>query len=275
MFNLFDYEFIRNAFIAGVLIGLMLPFVGVIVFERRMTFVADSLGHINMSGIALTIFLSSLFPILMNYSIIIILIWSILSAILIEYLRDKYESYKELSIVLVYSLAVSLTIVFLGFSGSYNASLFNLLFGNINGVTNNQLLIILILETIFFIVFIIFRKKILLLALEEEYIKLYNINPTIYKYLTMILITVAITMAIKTIGVLLISSLIIIPLLTASLLSKNLKSTIIYAIIFTEVAIVLGIFISLYIQIATSAVIVLISVGMYLIVAVFRKLKKY
>ncbi|MFV0254955.1 MAG: metal ABC transporter permease [Erysipelotrichaceae bacterium] len=270
---MFSYQFMQNALMAGLMIGLILPMVGIIILLRKMTFIADSFGHINMAGVALAILLVNLLNLPMIYNILITLIWTIISAILIEYLRNKYKNYKELSILIVYSLSVALTMIFLSKSSGYNASIFNLLFGNINGIARADLFWILIVEILMLGVIFCNYRKIILLSLDEEYSKLYGINVDKNRYLMMILIAITITIAIETIGVLLVSSLISIPLLASAQLAKNLKLTLLFAILITEVAIILGIILGFILDLPTSAVIVIITIIVYLISSLISKLK--
>lgn len=269
--NPLTYQFFQNSIISGTLIATLLPLIGTIVLLRRMTFVADSFGHINMAGIAFSIFISSLIPSLANFSSIITFLWTVCAAILIEYLRDKYQNYKELSIAIVYSISIALMMIFLSLSGGYNSSLFSVLFGNINGVSSNELILIAVYTFFIYLIFAFNYRKILILALEEDYSKLYNVNVKFYKYLTMILISLAISLAIKTIGVLLVSSLMIIPLLAAGNISSTLKKTTIMGVIFTELSMILGIFISFYLNLPTSALIVLVAIAIYIISIKLKK----
>lgn len=271
MTQLLTYDLFQNALISGSIIAILLPIIGTLVLLRRMTFIADSFGHINMAGIALAILVSSIFPSLAAFSPLITILWTILAAILIEYLRDRYQDYKELSITIVYSLSIALMMVFLSLSGGYNSSLFSVLFGNINGINDTDVLTILLSSGIIISLIIFNYKKMLLLSLEEEYSKLYNVNVKRTKYLMMILIALSITIAIKAIGVLLVSSLIVIPLLASSNLAKNLKQTVIFAIVFTEVSMITGIFGSYYLNMPTSAIIVISATLIYLITIIFKR----
>lgn len=271
MLNLLTYELFRNGLIAITIIGILLPVVGVAVLLRRMTFIADSFGHINMAGIALAILISSVFPTLSGFSSIVTIVWTISAAIIIEFLRNKYKDYKELSITIVYSISIALMMIFLSLSGGYNSSLFSVLFGNVNGISQSDLLYITVSCAIILLIISLNYKKMLLLALEEEYAKLYNVNVGRIKYLMMVLIALSITIAIKAIGVLLVSSLIMIPLIAASNITTNLKKTVIYAIIFTEISMVLGLFTSYYLNMPTSAIIVLIAIIIYLITIKFKR----
>lgn len=271
MLNLLSYDLFQNSLIAGTAIALLLPFIGVVVLLRRMTFIADSFGHINMAGIAFAILITSIFPNLAGFTTLITIVWTISAAVLIEFLRDKYTDYKELSITIVYSVSIALMMIFLSLSDGYNSSLFAVLFGNINGISKNEVYGIAIMSIILLIITLFNYKKMLLLSLEEEYSKLYNVNVQWTKYLMMILIALSITIAIKAIGVLLVSSLIVIPLLAGSNIATNLKQSLIWAIIFTEISMILGIFSSYFLNMPTSAMIVIISIIIYLVTIKFKR----
>lgn len=264
--SIVSYGFMQNALIAGFIIGILLPLIGVLVLSRRMVFLADSLGHINMSGLAFASFLGTFSNVFAQYSFFIAVIWTILGAILIEYFRDKYKEYKEVSITIVYALSVALTMIFLNLSTGMNAGIFNILFGNINAISKSEVRLIVLIGIIVLIAFKFLYSKLMLLALEEEYLHLYGVNPKLYRYLSMVVVTLVISIAIKVVGVLLVSSLLLIPLLSGARVAKNLKQTYLFTMLFTEIAIISGIFIAYYVNLSTSAVIVIISLLIYLIV---------
>lgn len=269
--EMFNYGFMQNAYIVAFFIGLVIPLIGIVIFMRRMGFIADSLGHINMSGIAFAMFMTATFSVLSPYSLLLTMTWTILGALLIEYLRTKFENYKEVSIMIVYSLAVAMTILFLNLSTGYNAGLFNILFGNINTISDTQVKLISLLSIVVILIFTKLYRSLFLLGLEEDYIKMYGIKVRRLRYFSIVLITVVISMAIKVVGVLLVSSLLLIPLLAAIRLANNLKQTIILSIIITEFSLFSGIFISYYINISASAIIVLTSLLIYLLSVIFKR----
>ncbi len=269
--NIVKYSFIQNALIVGIILSFILPIIGIIILFRKFPFIADALGHINMSAIAFIYFLNSIFAISYFSSTIIMIVWSILGAILIEYFSHKFMHYKEVSIMIVYSVAISLTMIFLNLSVGFQSSLFNVLFGNINTITSFETVVIFVLSILILIVLKFTYKNIILISLEEKKSKLYKVNLTFYKYLSIILISLTITMAIKILGVLLVSSLILIPNLSAMRLSKSLRQTVIISICITLFSIVSGIFISYYLSLSTSAIIVLISVVIYMLSLLKKK----
>lgn len=272
--SILKYSFLQNSLFAGLILGVVLPIVGLIILLRKMPFIADALGHINMSSIAFLYLLNSFFAVSQFTSLIIVIMWSILGSILIEFLSQKYTHYKEVSIMLVYSIAISFTIIFLNMSTGFNDSFFNVLFGNINGISDTEVITIFIAAILIIITVFINYKKILIISIDNELAKLYGVKLKQTRYLIMILISLVITMAIKVLGVLLVSSLTLIPNLAAMKLAKSLKQAQIIAIIMTEISVVLGIIISYYLNVSSSAIIVLISVIIYAISVIKSSMKK-
>lgn len=259
----FEYDFLRNALFIGMLMGILLPIIGIVVLHRRMIFIADALGHMNMSAIAFSIYTTSIFASLTTYSSLITIIWTVAGAVLIEFLRDKFKAYKEVSIMLVSSFYVAMTMVFLSLSSGYNSSLFNILFGNINSVSTSQLWTTVVFTIAIVIIISLNYRKLLLFSLEEEYAKLYGVNYKFWKYFSIIIIAFVISFAIKIIGVLLVTSLLTIPILAAGRISTSLKKTFITSIIFTEISIVGGYITAYYLNISSSSIIVLFAIAIY------------
>lgn len=267
MISILSYDFMQNAIIAGLLIGMVTPIVGIFIILRRLTFIADSLGHINMAGIAFSMLVPSVIGSIVISNTVIVIVWTILCALLIELLRNKYSEYKEISIMIVYSLSVALTMVFLSLANGYNSSVFNILFGNINAISDSDIYMMVFLITSVLIYVVFKYKKILLFALDEEHAKLYGVKVEQMKYITMVIVAIIITLAIKVVGVLLVSSLVTIPILSAANLSKSLKQTLLYAFIITEISMVIGIFLGYFLNISTSAMIVITLLLFYLVSA--------
>jgi len=184
---------------------------------------------------------------------------------LIENIKSRFEVYKEIAIILTYTIAVALTSIFIYLGNGFNSSFFNFLFGNINTISSGELLVIFA-TLIFTICFVYFNyQKLVLISLEPATAFLYTKNVKLYNYLFMIILAIAITVAIKLVGVLMVSALIIVPVLTAMRLSKSLKKVFFVAILLSEFAIISGLFIAYYINLPSGAVIVLFSLMLYLI----------
>lgn len=258
------YSFLQNSLIVGMILGILLPLIGLIVLLRKMPNIADALGHINMSAIAFAYLVNTLIATTMFENILITVCWTILGAILIEYFRTKYQHNKEVAIMIVYSISIALTMIFMNFSSGFQSSLFSILFGNINTISNTEMYISLIIGICVLLIFKLNYKKMIILSFDEELSKIYNVNSVIQRYLIMVLLALVITIAIKILGILLVSALLLIPLLSAVRIATTLKKALILAIVFTEISIVFGIIIGYVLNVSTSAIIVIISVLIYI-----------
>ncbi len=265
MNNIFQYEYFQNSIFAALIIGLVLPIVGLIMLLRRKPYIAEAMGHISMSGVVFFFFLNSIFANFFGSSYLVIIIYSALGGILIEYLSTKYVYYKDVSIMIVYSIATASTIIFLDLTSGFRDNLFNILFGNINTISKADLGVLLVASIVILLVFYFDYKKIVVLSIDEEYSKIYKVNYNFQRYLSIVLISIAITLSIKVIGVLLVSSLVLIPNLAAMRIAKNLKSSLVIAIIITEFSMIFGIIIAYLLNVSSSAIIVFLTIIIYVL----------
>lgn len=142
--SLFEYEFLQNAFISGMLIGLIAPLLGVFVVVRRMSLIADALSHVTLAGIAASLLLekkvsafAGLNPIYLGMS------FSVIGSLFIEKLRTVYKHYQELAIPIILSAGVGISVIFISLADGFNTDLFSYLFGSISAVSRTDMLVIL------------------------------------------------------------------------------------------------------------------------------------
>ena len=276
---LFELEMLRFALIAGVFVGLLAPLIGTVVVIRRLSFIADTLSHFSLAGVALGVFLGSLTedtwissfvePIWMG------IIFSVVGTLLIEKLRGFYKNYKELSMPIIMSLGVALSGIFIALSENGNKNRTNsLLFGSIYAVDRQDLLLILLITTLIFIIIIVFYKKIITLCFDETYAKLSGINVKGLQLIITIVLALFISIFMEIIGVLLISSLMILPVASSILIGKSFKHSCLLSIVFSEISVIFGFIISFNVSIPTGPVIVLINILILVIIMFAKKVAK-
>ncbi|WP_081460829.1 metal ABC transporter permease [Desulfotomaculum nigrificans] len=133
--EIFQYEFMQRAFLAGLVVGIICPAVGLFVTLRRMSMISDALSHVCLSGVAAGL-LTGVHPVLAASA------FAVGGALLIEKLRSTFRTYSELSIAVILSVGVALGAILLGLGNGYNANFMSYLFGSIVAITNNDLKII-------------------------------------------------------------------------------------------------------------------------------------
>lgn len=257
--SMFSYNFMQFAMIVGLILGICLPIVGVIVYLRKIIFLSDTIGQISLTGASFGVFISSTVSNLVVNNFWMIIIFTIIGAIFIQFLNDKIKSNQEISLLITHSIAISLVMIFLSLAKSYGANLFNILFGNINSISAQDVMIIASLSIIVISLLLVKWRTIILVFIDEVSAKLRGINVTFYKYFTTILISVMIALAVKVVGVLLVATMLALPIVSTSLFSHNLKKVVLMSIVMAIISFEGGIMSSYVFDLPASALIVFIS----------------
>lgn len=257
--SMFSYNFMQFAMIVGLILGICLPIVGVIVYLRKIIFLSDTIGQISLTGASFGVFISSAVSNLVVNNFWMIIIFTIIGAIFIQFLNDKIKGNQEISLLITHSIAISLVMIFLSLAKSYGANLFNILFGNINSISAQDVMIIASLSIIVISLLLVKWRTIILVFIDEISAKLRGINVSFYKYFTTILISVMIALAVKVVGVLLVGTMLALPIVSASLFSRNLKNVVLMAIVMAIISFEGGIMASYVFDLPASALIVFIS----------------
>ncbi|MGG1573610.1 metal ABC transporter permease [Fictibacillus sp. NRS-1165] len=273
-FPFFQYEFLQNAFITGIMIGLLAPVLGVFIVVRRQSLIADALSHITLAGIAANLmlgrnvgFFSGLNPIYMG------MVFSVGGAVGIDQLRKVYKHYEELAIPIIMSAGIGLSVIFISLANGFNTDLFNYLFGSVLAVKKSDV------WTIFFILLIVFAfviflyKELFVLSFDEEQAAVSGIKGKWINFFFIVLVALVIASSMKIVGILLVSSLMTLPVAASIRLANGFKQTFLLSVVFGETAVILGLILSYYLDFAPGGTIVMISVIILLLSLLWKKLR--
>ncbi|MDD3712476.1 MAG: metal ABC transporter permease [Candidatus Izemoplasmatales bacterium] len=270
--DLFQQDFMLRALIAGIMLGVLAPLLGTFVVVRRLSFIADTLGHFSLVGISVSLFLSSIGIVtFFEKPLYLGIIFSIIGGLLIEMFRRSYNNFQEISMVIVISLGAALSAIFFSLSKK-TGSLYNYLFGSILTVTNYYIVLILITALIVAILFILFGKQILSVSFDESSAKFLGINVNLFQIVFIIMLSIVVSVLLESAGVLLISSMMVIPVAAGMKLGWSYKSTLIISIIFSELSVFFGLWLAYSLNIPSGAAIVSINIIILLFVAVIKKI---
>lgn len=271
---LLEYSFLRYALVTGLIMGAISPIIGSFVVIRRLSFIADTLSHFSLAGLSIGIFLINVMNfVFIGDPIYLAMLFSVIGALIIEVLRGFYQNYKEISMPIVMSLGTALSGLFISLGG-FNSSIFNYLFGSILTVGDTYLYVIITVTVITLTLLAIFYKEMVMISFDETYAKMLGIRIGIYQFVSTLILAIFVSLSIATVGVLLVSSLMIIPVAAAMKIGKSFKNTIFIAILFSETSIIGGLWISYEFDIPSGASIVLFNIMILLFVAIFRWFNK-
>ena len=258
-------EFMQNAFMASFIISILCPFIGLFLVLRRYSMIGDTLSHSSLAGVAIGLVIG-LNPLITAF------LFTSLCAFIIEFLRDYFKKYAELvmSLVLTFSLGIAIILIS---SGNASAKVNSYLFGSILTVTKGDIALISIVGLICLITLIFLYNKLVYITFDEEGAKTAGIKVKTINYIFTLLVGATISMSIRIMGILVISSIMIVPVATAMQLKKSFKTTLIFSIIFGFTDIMLGLVFSYYINSAPGGTIALTSVFTLILVIIYERFK--
>ncbi len=273
IFALFEYSFLRYALLTGIIMGFITPLIGSFVVIRRLSFIADTLSHFSLAGLSIGLFLINILGFtFISDPLYLAIIFSVIGALFIEVLRGYYQNYKEISMPIVMSLGTALSALFISLSGGFNSSIYNYLFGSILTVGNKYLAVMAITAIVTVLLLIIFYKEMVIISFDETYAKLIGIKVGRFQFVSTIILALVVSLSIATVGVLLVASLMIIPVAAAMKVGKSFKNTIGIAILFSEISVVGGLWLSYELDVASGATIVLINIFILILIVGFKNL---
>lgn len=259
--GLMQYEFLQNAFLTGMIIGVIAPLLGVFIVVRRLSLIADALSHVTLAGIAASLllekklmFFSGLNPLYMGMA------FSVGGSLFIEKLRMVYKHYQELAIPIILSGGIGLGVIFISLADGFNTDLFSYLFGSVSAVSRADLWTILIISILVIVLVMLLYKELFLLSFDEEYAKATGIAAKSLHFIFIIMVALVIAASMRIVGILLVSSLMTLPVAASIRFAKGFKQTIFFSILFGEISVLGGLFLSYYLDLAPGGTIVMIAV---------------
>lgn len=271
---IFTYEFLQNAVLSGLIIGMIAPMLGLFIVVRRMAMISDALSHVALAGIAGSLYLSqqvvffaALNPVYLGMAA------AMVGSLLIERLRRVYKSFEELAIPIILSAGIGFGAIFISLAKGFGTDLVGYLFGSVSAVSRQDLYIVILIAVIVILFLYFLYKELFSLAFDPEYAKVSGINERIIQAVFMVITALVIGASMRIVGILLVSSLMTLPVAAAIQLARSYKGALIYSIIFGEIAVIIGLISAYYLDIAPGGTIVVTSVVILLMVLFVKKVR--
>lgn len=255
--EIFELEFMRRAFLAGLLISIIVPVIGTFLVVRRYSLMADTLAHVSLVGVAVGVLTRT-------HPVISAVVASTLAAVLIERLRGLKKLFAEsiLAIFLSGSLAVAVVIMSLG--NGFNVDLLSYLFGSISTIGALDLYLLSALFALSLASVALFYKEFFLVSFDEEFAEAGGVMAKALNLFIVIIAAVMVSLAMRIVGVLLVGALMVIPVVSARQFELSFKNTILVSVVFSLISVISGLFFSYYFDLASGGTIVIISLLIFL-----------
>lgn len=267
MLEALEFGFMQRAVLAGLAIGIVCPTIGLFMILRRLSMIGDTLAHVTLAGVAAGLWMKV-------YPVATALLFSLGAGFGIEKLRSQYRQHSDLAIAITLSVSVGLAALFLSLANTPGVDLFAYLFGSIITVSYTDMLVITGLSAVVMATVGLIYKELFLVTFDEDLAESGGLPVRVLGVLftVMTALTVAITM--RVVGVLLVSSLMVLPAATSLQVSRRLGTALVLAIVFAEAAVLSGLFVAYHLDVVPGGTIVLMSAAMLLAVLLTKRMMK-
>jgi zinc transport system permease protein len=264
LIDLLRYDFMRIALVLAVLIGLTAPAVGTFIVQRRLALLGDGIGHIALTGIGLGL-LTGTSPVLGA------LVVSILGAVAIEVLRSRSRTGGDVALALLFYGGLAGGVLLTNLQGG-GSGLQSYLFGSITSVTVEDLYVVAALAVGVLAVVALFGRELFLLCQDEEVARASGLPTRALSLLIAVTAAVTVVIAMRAIGLLLVSALMVVPVAAAQQLTKGFRDTMLAAMGIGVLSAVSGLVGSFEYDLPPGPSIVLLALAVYLALVLWRSI---
>lgn len=262
-FSWCDYTFMKNAFIAILIIAPLFGLVGTMIVNNKMAFFSDALGHSALTGIAIGVIFGIKDP------LIAMMAFGIIFAYVINRIKGNDNSSNDTIISVFSSTSIALGLALLSKGGNFT-KYSNYLIGDILSINPTELINLIVVFVLILLFWMFFSNKLLLISINNSLAKSKDVKVKLIENLFIIIIAVLVMISIKWVGILIINSLLILPAAASKNISKNIRQYSLYSICFSVISGISGLILSYYNGIATGPTIVIVAAIIYFVTLIIK-----
>ncbi|MGW2339862.1 metal ABC transporter permease [Streptomyces sp. NPDC001661] len=263
--ELLSYDFMQRALLAAVLVGITAPAVGIYLVQRRQALMGDGIGHVAMTGVGLG-FLLSTSPVWMATAV------SVLGAVIMELIRWYGKTRGDIALAMLFYGGMAGGVMFINLApGGSNANLNSYLFGSLSTVSQDDVLAICLLAAFVVLVTVGLRRQLFAVSQDEEFARVTGLPVRFLNLLIAVTAAVTVTVAMRVVGLLLVSALMVVPVAAAQQLTRSFKATFVISVALGVVVTLGGTATSYYQDVPPGATIVLLTIAAFIVLALLAK----
>jgi zinc transport system permease protein len=259
--SLLTHDFMVRALIGALLVGLTAPAVGVYLVQRRMALLGDGIGHIALTGVAVG-FLLNWAPVLTAVLV------SAVGAVVIELIRARGRTSGDVALAVMFYGGIAGGVLLIGLSpGNSNVNLLSYLFGSLLTTSWGDLVVIALLAAVVLAVALLLRPWLFAVCHDEEFATVSGLPVRLLNLVLAVTAAVTVTVAMRVVGLLLVSALMVIPVATAQQFTRGFLATLVGGIAIGVTVALTGAVGSYYLDVPSGASIVVLAIAVFLVVA--------
>ncbi|WP_371368715.1 High-affinity zinc uptake system membrane protein ZnuB [Sporomusa rhizae] len=265
IFEMFQYDFMQRALIAGLITAVICPLLGMFVVVRRQSLIGDGLGHIAFAGVTGG-YLLGIYPAVGAFAI------TIAGAAGIEVVRRQRTQMADTALAIFFYAGIALAIIFSTITRIPSAGLLGFLFGSILTVSWQDVLVISGCGAIVIAFVCSNFNRLLLVSFDEELAKVAGIATSTVSMALSIVTAISVVSGMMVVGILMVSALMIVPVAAAEQLGKGFKATLGWALVLAILSVVSGLTTAFYLDIAPGGSIIITAILLYIVMNIVHRL---
>jgi zinc transport system permease protein len=268
MLELLDYDFMRRALLAALLIGLTAPAVGVHVVQRRLALIGDGMGHVALAGVAVGVLTT-------GRPVLTALVAAVVGAVVVELVRARGRTGGDVALAILFYGGIAAGVVIISQAeGGTPANLTAYLFGAITTTTPSDLLVFAVLTAVVLVATIGLAPRLFAVSNDEEHARASGLRVVPLNLLLAVMVASTVVISMRVVGLLLVSALMVVPVATAQLVTGSFRATLLAAMGIGLVASVGGVATSFYADTPSGGTIVLLAIALFALAATGSALRR-
>jgi zinc transport system permease protein len=259
-----QYSFIQRAFVAGTLIAVLCSALGLFLVLRKMSLIADGLSHVSFGAVALGLFLGV-------YPLYVVIPVVVLSSHLILQLTEKARVYGDAAIGIASAVGVAGGVILASLAKGFNVDLLSYLFGNILAIRDTEIIICLVVSLVVFGLVVFFYHDLFATTFDEEYAKITGIKTERINSILAALTAVTVVLAIRLVGVLLVSALLILPSVSALQIARGFTRAMFLSGVISVLSVLIGVTASFFLDLPAGATVVMVNFFIFVLILGYKK----
>ena len=261
-----SFAFMRKALLVGFMLSIMIPLIGIVMVNRKTSMIGDALSHTSLTGVGLGLILG-FDPIIGS------MIVCVMAAFLIETIRKRFPQYGDMATAIIMSTGLGIAAILSDFAPGGN-SFESYLFGSISSVTTVDVINVSIVFVLVLIASITRYSALLSISIDPNTARLSGVNTKRINTVFTFLSAVTIALAVKMVGALMVTSLVVLPVATSLIVARSYKSTFFTTMILGVIYMMVGIILSWKFDIKPGGAIIINAVLGMLIFSIYGKFRK-
>jgi len=264
----------QRALVVACLVGLVAPVIGTYLVQRRLSLLGDGIGHVALTGVALGWLVGNLTNLVPKDALAIpgAVLAAVVGAVVIELVRAHGRTSGDVALALLFYGGIAGGVLIISLAGGSNANLVGYLFGSISTVSTQDLVLTVALSVVVLVVGVGLRAALFAVCHDEEFARAAGLPVRALNITIAVVAALTVTVAMRVVGVLLVSALMIVPVAVAQLVTSSFRRTMLTAMAIGVVVCVSGLTITYWHDASPGATIVVLAIGLYALVAAVRPL---